>query len=139
MVVIQQYLLAALAGGAATAALAFAAHRLHGAKAARSWRAATQAQIEALTDEHARQSERAGQVERDKRELEALLDQLREQLTAQSRVVDKTRAALDASGENKDQLAQVARQIAWEAARLKGLAGTFERWHEQMTSLMSQN
>lgn len=29
--------------------------------------------------------------------------------------------------------------IAHEAARLRGLAGTFERWHEQMISLTAQN
>jgi hypothetical protein len=32
-----------------------------------------------------------------------------------------------------------ARRLAGEAARLRGLSGTFERWHEQMISLMTQN
>ncbi|MEX3957740.1 methyl-accepting chemotaxis protein [Trinickia sp. EG282A] len=32
-----------------------------------------------------------------------------------------------------------ARRLAGEAARLRGLSVTFERWHEQMISLMTQN
>jgi methyl-accepting chemotaxis protein len=36
-------------------------------------------------------------------------------------------------------LAQQARQLASEAARLKSLGAAFERWHEQMISLMTQN
>jgi hypothetical protein len=64
---------------------------------------------------------------------------LRTELTQQSASADEVRAELKAALEGKDQLAHKATQLAAEAARLKGLAGTFERWHEQMISLMTQN
>lgn len=53
--------------------------------------------------------------------------------------IAEVRAALDAAVQERDAAAALAARIAAEAARLRGLAGTFERWHEQMISLMTQN
>ncbi len=53
--------------------------------------------------------------------------------------IAEVRAALDATVQERDAAAALAARIAAEAARLRGLAGTFERWHEQMISLMTQN
>ncbi|MGN4149207.1 methyl-accepting chemotaxis protein, partial [Burkholderia gladioli] len=53
--------------------------------------------------------------------------------------IAEVRAALAAVVHERDAAAALAARIAAEAARLRGLAGTFERWHEQMISLMTQN
>ncbi|WP_269502423.1 methyl-accepting chemotaxis protein [Burkholderia sp. IMCC1007] len=47
--------------------------------------------------------------------------------------------ALQALAAERAALSQHATKLADEAARLRGLAGTFERWHEQMISLTTQN
>ncbi|WP_279609212.1 methyl-accepting chemotaxis protein [Burkholderia anthina] len=47
--------------------------------------------------------------------------------------------ALQALAAERAALSQHATKLAEEAARLRGLAGTFERWHEQMISLTTQN
>ncbi len=57
---------------------------------------------------------------------------------ASARIAELGAALAKAEGE-RDAAASTAQRIAGEAARLRGLAGTFERWHEQMTSLMTQN
>ena len=46
---------------------------------------------------------------------------------------------LDASRAQADEWLRQASHIADEATRLKALSLTFERWHEQMISLMAQN
>jgi methyl-accepting chemotaxis protein len=60
--------------------------------------------------------------------------------------LDETRAEcedlrqkLDTSRTQSDEWLKRASHIADEAARLKALSLTFERWHEQMISLMAQN
>lgn len=52
---------------------------------------------------------------------------------------DAQRDALQAALAERNALAGQVAAIAHEAARLRGLAGTFERWHEQMISLTAQN
>ncbi len=136
---IQQYFIAALAGCAATAALAFIAHRLYSGNAVRRLRSEADARVEALTQSRDRLAESIAQAERDKLEREASIVQLREDLATQAALVDETRALLREAIDNKTQWARDAQQISSEASRLKGLAATFERWHEQMTSLMTQN
>jgi chromosome segregation ATPase len=49
------------------------------------------------------------------------------------------RDELASARSHADEWLQKATHIADEAARLKALALTFERWHEQMISLMAQN
>ena len=136
---IQQYLLGALAGGVVTALVALAAHRLANAKTTRRLRFEADRQVETLTQANAAQSELIGLHEQQKQELDASVAQLRDELQRQSESADEVRAGLKAALEGKDQLAHKAAQLAAEAARLKGLASTFERWHEQMISLMTQN
>jgi methyl-accepting chemotaxis protein len=137
--VIQQYLLGALAGGVVTALVALAAHRLASAKATHRLRSEADRQVETLARANAAQSELIGLHEQQKQELDTSVAQLRDELQRQSESADKVRAELKADLEGKDQLAHKAAQLAAEAARLKGLASTFERWHEQMISLMTQN
>jgi methyl-accepting chemotaxis protein len=139
MGVIQQYVAVAVAAGVVTAVLAFIAHRLHSAKVIRRLRAQAEARIDALTRDDDRHTALLAQAEEDKRALEASLEQLRDALAQQTALVDETGVALREATENRDQWARDAQQLAREASRLKGLAATFERWHEQMISLMTQN
>jgi methyl-accepting chemotaxis protein len=139
MAVIQQYVLAAAAGSAVTALLAFAAHRVQSAKLAERLRAEAEARINTLIGAQTDHGEAIRERERAEQELHALTTQLREELMQQSASAEELRAALKAATEDKDQLAHQARRIAGEAERLKGLGATFERWHEQMISLMTQN
>jgi len=137
--VIEQYLLAALAGGVVTAILALPLHKLYSAKAIARLRSETDARITTLSQNNAQQSASIDQGEQTNRELEASLAQLREDLAKQLKMAVEDRAALAAALEDREQLLDQAKRIAGEASRLKSLAATFERWHEQMISLMTQN
>ncbi|NPT37146.1 methyl-accepting chemotaxis protein [Paraburkholderia xenovorans] len=136
---IQQYVLAAAAGSAVTALLAFAAHKLHSAKLTARLHAEAQARIDTLEAAQAGHGAAIGERERAEQELQALTTQLRDELALQTANAEELRAALKAATEDKDQLAHQAQKIAAEAERLKSLGATFERWHEQMISLMTQN
>jgi methyl-accepting chemotaxis protein len=139
LIVIEQYLLAALAGGVVTAILALPLHKLYSAKAIARLRSETDARITTLSQNNAQQSASIDQGEQTNRELEASLAQLREDLAKQLKMAVEDRAALAAALEDREQLLDQAKRIAGEASRLKSLAATFERWHEQMISLMTQN
>jgi methyl-accepting chemotaxis protein len=139
LIVIEQYLLAALAGGVVTAILALPLHKLYSAKAIARLRSETDARITTLSQNNAQQSASIDQGEQTNRELEASLAQLREDLAKQLKMAVEDRAALAAALEGREQLLDQAKRIAGEASRLKSLAATFERWHEQMISLMTQN
>ncbi len=65
--------------------------------------------------------------------------QLEDALAREASATGTQRDALQAQSADRAALAQHALKIADEAARLRGLAGTFERWHEQMISLTTQN
>ena len=136
---IQEYLLAALAGGALTALLAWAAHKLYSAKLTTRLRGEAQAQIDKLEAGHAAHHETLREREQAEQAQHELIAQLRDELMQQSASADELRATLDTANGEREQWTHQARQIAGEAARLKHLGATFERWHEQMISLMTQN
>ncbi|CAJ0859675.1 hypothetical protein R20233_00707 [Ralstonia sp. LMG 32965] len=71
--------------------------------------------------------------------METTVAQMRDAAADQLEVIEQLRTELQSATAAKEQWAGRARQIAEEAARLRGLALTFERWHEQMISLMEQN
>jgi len=137
--VIEQYFVAALIGSAATAVLATVVHTLRSSKAMLQHHSVTDARIKTLTQDHAHQSGLIDQGQQEKQELESRNLQLREDLATQTELLDEARTSLNAAVQDKDQWASQAKQIASEASRLKSLAATFERWHEQMNSLMAQN
>lgn len=136
---IQQYVLAAVAGSAVTALLAFVVHKLHTRKLTTRLSAEADVRLKALSAEHADHGEAIREREQAAQEMDALAAQLSEELRQQSASVEELRATLKAATDDKDQWAHQAQQIAGEAARLKSLGATFERWHEQMISLMTQN
>jgi methyl-accepting chemotaxis protein len=137
--VIQPYLLAALAGSALTAVVALAAHKVSSRNAMRQVRADSARQDEVLSQANSRYTELHAQHEQETRALESQFAQLRDELNEQKEHAEQARTELKAALDSKDHLAHRAAQLAGEAARLKSLAATFERWHEQMISLMTQN
>jgi methyl-accepting chemotaxis protein len=130
-------LIAGLALGLLTG-LSFAwLERRRGAQALASQRAEAEAHhATALAQTEARYD---AQIAQEKRELEALVADLRDDLNRRSASEDEARAAYDAVLHFKDEWRQQATSIVNEAARLRTLGVTFERWHEQMISLMEQN
>jgi methyl-accepting chemotaxis protein len=138
--VLESYLLAAGVGaGALVAALAV------GVVYRRKLRACVEAQrADALARQALEQQLRVatGLVEHangERAALEAVLADLRAQADQCAHDRDALQASLDAASSHSDEWLQHASRIAQEAARLKTLTLTFERWHEQMISLMSQN
>ncbi|WP_206997764.1 methyl-accepting chemotaxis protein [Trinickia mobilis] len=137
---VERYGVAALAGGALVMLATWFLQKRRSAKAMAVQRAQADASREAaLAQADARHQESMSKVEQEKRELESLVDSMREDLASQSADADEVRTALAAAIEREKEWLQQATRIAAESARLKGLAVTFERWHEQMISLMSQN
>ncbi|WP_038710961.1 methyl-accepting chemotaxis protein [Burkholderia sp. lig30] len=65
--------------------------------------------------------------------------ELADALARQSAEADARRDALQAAQSEQAALLAMAERIEQEAGRLRGLSGTFERWHEQMISLTTQN
>ncbi|MDN4573832.1 chemotaxis protein [Pandoraea cepalis] len=136
---VQWILAGGMAGVISAGVVAFVAHRWRMALATAHWRALTQAHDEAL----------AQALERERLAIVSLEEQGQahdEALTAQQARL--TQAEVDLQVARKSEAAVLeakghwqaeAERIADEAARLRGLAATFERWHEQMISLMTQN
>jgi methyl-accepting chemotaxis protein len=130
-------LIVVLALGLLAALTAAWRERRRSAQALAQQRAEAEARHEAaLAQASALHQERA---EQEKREFESLVAGLRDELAQRSASEDEARAAHAAVLEFKEEWGGQAASIAAEAARLKALAVTFERWHEQMISLMEQN
>jgi methyl-accepting chemotaxis protein len=130
-------LIAALAIVLLAALTAASLERRRGARALAQQRAEAEARHgAALAQADAQHQER---VEQEKREFESLVAGLRDDLAQRLASEDEARAARAAMLEFKEEWGRQAASIAAEAARLKALAVTFERWHEQMISLMEQN
>lgn len=66
-------------------------------------------------------------------------DRLTDTLARESEQLGQARAALESAQAHREDLLAHAKKIEEQAARLKQFSVTFERWHEQMISLMSQN
>ena len=69
----------------------------------------------------------------------AQIDSLHADLAQRKWVNEAMEAALGAERARSTEALQRVERIAAEAARLKQMSATFERWHEQMISLMAQN
>jgi chromosome segregation ATPase len=135
----ESYLVAAFVGGALVAVVAYGLNRWHRAQAARA-----QQTLIAEHDERVRSAERAQQARIDdeaaqRAALESQLAALQAQLERNEQDGRELRTALATVSTQNDEWLQHAARISGEAARLKALSVTFERWHEQMISLMAQN
>ncbi|HEV3432046.1 MAG TPA: methyl-accepting chemotaxis protein [Paraburkholderia sp.] len=93
----------------------------------------------ALADAQARLQNAQESAAHEHEDLLMQIDSLRADLAQRRMVADAMEATLAAErARSTDALHRIER-IATEAARLKQMSVTFERWHEQMISLMSQN
>lgn len=130
------------AAAAVAATAAFAAWISHRRASARATRGRDEA-IALLTDAHEKEKARlAASIathEARAHELAAEAERLRDALAQESRGLSEARAALAAVQARHDDWLAHAKKIEGEAARLKQFSVTFERWHEQMISLMAQN
>ncbi|AXF02123.1 methyl-accepting chemotaxis protein [Paraburkholderia hospita] len=138
---VDQYVIAAALAGVAWGALAgLFVHRWWYRKRAATQRQTTlDVQSTALAQAEERHAAEVRQHEQQARELHALVDTLRDDLAQQSVSAEEAREALNALHLQKDEWLQQATRLSTEAGRLRHLSATFERWHEQMISLMSQN
>jgi methyl-accepting chemotaxis protein len=71
--------------------------------------------------------------------LAAQIESLRADLAQRKWVADAMEAALAEERSRSADALHRAERIAQESTRLKQMSATFERWHEQMISLMAQN
>ena len=138
---VDQYVIAAAVAGSAVGALAavFAHRWWYGRKAVAQQATALDSQNKALEQAEERHAAEIRQHEQQARELHALVETLRDDVAEQSVSTEDARAALNALQAQKDEWLQQATRLATEAGRLRHLSATFERWHEQMISLMAQN
>lgn len=130
--------LAALAGGVVLGVLVWIAQQRRVNAVARTLGDAER-RIATLSNDLATQTAHVEAGARDVQTLEGTVAQMQSAASDQAELVEQLRTELQSATEAKEQWASRARQIADEAARLRGLALTFERWHEQMISLMEQN
>ncbi|MFD1560642.1 methyl-accepting chemotaxis protein [Paraburkholderia silviterrae] len=133
------YLMGAAAGVAVAALCAaglFSRSRAH-------WRHVQEAQREqqqeALAQAEARVLAAQESAAQEQEALGAQIESLRADLAQRKWVNEAMEAALGAERGRSAEARQRAERIAAEAARLKQMSATFERWHEQMISLMAQN
>ncbi|MBN3857785.1 chemotaxis protein [Paraburkholderia sp. Ac-20340] len=133
------YLIGALAG-IVLAALCAVVLRLRARSLANEAALASQdAHAAALAQVESRLQDAQESAAHEHEDLLSQIDALRADLAQRRMVADAMEAALAAErARNTDALHRIER-IASEAARLKQMSVTFERWHEQMISLMSQN
>ncbi|VVE09355.1 Methyl-accepting chemotaxis protein McpS [Pandoraea eparura] len=128
-----------LAGVIGTCVVAFVAHRWRMAQATAHWRALTEAHDEALAQAHERERLAIASLDEQGRAQGEALAAQQARLTQAEQDLHVARKSEAAVLEAKGHWQAEAERIALEAARLRGLAATFERWHEQMISLMTQN
>lgn len=130
-------------GGAAGAVLAALVAVVVLGRMRAGWRRENEAQLaaqrDALTEVEARASDALDTHMRETGALASQIDTLRAELAQRKTVADAFEAALAAEHARCEEAQHRAASIVDEAARLRLMSGTFERWHEQMTSLMAQN
>ncbi|MGR3910853.1 methyl-accepting chemotaxis protein [Burkholderia sp. SR8] len=129
----------ALAGGLVVAAIATIVCRIARARLVAAMTREADALRDALGAAHTRADE-AVAAHADAAHAWARREaELEDMLARAAAGAGEQRDALQALAAERAALAQHATKLADEAARLRGLAGTFERWHEQMISLTTQN
>jgi chromosome segregation ATPase len=127
----------AIAGTAALAASI--AYRRASVRAARRCDAAVAHLTDAHDEEKARLAASLANHRARESELAAEVERLAAALASESGSLGEARTELAMVQARRDEWVAHARKIEGEAARLKQFAATFERWHEQMISLMAQN
>jgi len=133
-----EYLFGALGGVVATAVPVWMLHRAGARRVAEQARNMQDIQ-QLLASTDAAFNARIAEVEQEKAALEAERVRLLAEIAEQTSAVDRLGTDLAGARERQTDAGSHARRIAEEAERLRGLSATFERWHEQMISLMARN
>jgi len=134
-----EYLIGALLGAGIVAMLAWFAWRREVQRTAARMQAMQDDALTPLQQANAELRAELDGCQQDMAALQVELQGLEAVLTEQSAVLASRDAELSGSRQQQADALQQARRIAEETARLRGLAHTFERWHEQMISLMARN
>lgn len=134
-----EYLVGVLLGAALTAVPGWLAWRHSARRMAAQAQAAEDDALASRDQLQAELAERIAQHERDKVALASEIERLQASAAGQSVAIEQVTTELAASREVQADALRQARRIAEETTRLRGLAHTFERWHEQMISLMARN
>ncbi|PXW14977.1 methyl-accepting chemotaxis protein [Paraburkholderia caballeronis] len=130
----------AVGAAVALAALVAAGWYARGqARLARQREAEAAGQRDALARAETLHREQLDAAGRERDALAGQAAQLSDDLAQQHARLDELRGELESALARSGDALQRASRIADEAARLRRFADTFERWHEQMTSLMAQN
>lgn len=95
--------------------------------------------LAALSRDLDAQTQRLALAEKAYAESTAAGQMLHAEIAAQTSAFTDLQAQWRTARDRASACAEQATRIAEEAARLRGLSFTFERWHEQMISLMEQN
>ncbi|WP_233886618.1 methyl-accepting chemotaxis protein [Paraburkholderia flagellata] len=133
------YLIEGAAIVALAAGVVAAWHKRAQTQAANAARAQEAAHAHALAQAETRHTAQQEDAAREHAALVAQIESLRAELAQRRSVADALEAALASERAQRDDAMQHSARIASEASRLKLMSSTFERWHEQMISLMAQN
>jgi len=109
------------------------------ARSARRARSEAERRCEALAQEAVQLRAQRDETAHERDALAADARRLSDELAERDERLAASRAELERALARGGDALQRASHIADEAARLRRFADTFERWHEQMTSLMAQN
>ena len=134
-----QYWMAVEAAVALAALVAAGWYARGQARLARQREAEAAGQRDALARAETLHREQLDAAGRERDALAGQAAQLSDDLAQQHARLDELRGELESALARSGDALQRASRIADEAARLRRFADTFERWHEQMTSLMAQN
>ncbi len=137
--VVLPYLIEGAAIVALAAGVVAAWHKRAQTQAANAARAQEAAHAHALAQAETRHTAQQEDAAREHAALVAQIESLRAELAQRRSVADALEAALASERAQRDDAMQHSARIASEASRLKLMSSTFERWHEQMISLMAQN
>jgi methyl-accepting chemotaxis protein len=131
--------IAGLVGAAVAAAVAACLYTFARARIVRQLVAEGERRIATLQVQHQEHVTRLARSEETNRDLAVRNATLQDAMSEHEQAAEAIRNELTrAIGERHGWAMQAAR-LTEEAQRLAGLKTTFERWHEQMTSLMTQN
>ena len=133
------YGMSAGAGALVSVLLALAVHKRAARAAALQHQEAVARMQTALDEAQARCGNADAQIAAQRRAHDQESSRLRDALASEAQASAALRDAAALGHTREQELIESAKRIAAEASRLKKLASTFERWHEQMISLMAQN
>lgn len=136
---IETSIAAALAGGVLVLIVAVLVHRARMGRATAAFATQLESERTARAAAEAREETLALQLESETTQRDTATARFEAQLAQQSEQAQAARGELEVARRERDEWLALGRRIADEAARLRGMSGTFERWHEQMISLMTQN